>query len=139
VDILQVTGITFAGALGTGASEVTQTVSTLPSALPSLSELSLLDLSPLSDLQPDTFNLATISFEAVNPGFAAPRFSIDSLIFSDGSVPSNKFFTTKIGVTVQQRVPEPESFLLLLSGLAGLVGMSRLPLARRLLPRRVRA
>lgn len=138
--ILQVTNISFAGALGTG-SDVTPTIPTLPSDGPTFSETSSLSQNDLSLLQPDSYDLATISFEAIAAGLATPRLNIVSLQFSDGS------FATKIKSTLGQKVlvqeqgqlPEPESYLILLTGLAGLIGASKLPFLRRFLPKGGRA
>lgn len=122
-DILSFMSLAFGGFLGDGTLDFDQ--GSLQSVFPTGGQLSVfevaLGMDPLNYLQPDSFLLASITFNAV--GLGQSGLSISNLFLSDFGFPPSGLDAQVFGglITVTERpvsVPEPSTWLLLLSGLA---------------------
>ncbi len=101
--------------------DLAQLGSTAIAELPGVGIVSLFELSgdsaeDLNNLQASSFNLATISFDVLNPGTSLLQLDINSLADADGNALSA--ITISAPVTI---VPLPSALLMLLTGLAGLI------------------
>ena len=117
--VLLFVGVTFDGFLGSGIQGSGET-----GGVVDLAETSLLLPSALDALQPGTFRLARIDFQALSAGSSTLSF-VDVLLGDGLGDPLALEGTAGISVTVLSGViPEPRALVLLAAGL-GLLGVGR--------------
>jgi hypothetical protein len=120
--ILSATGVSFSDLLNGGDPFLSFQDSDISTpGLVDLAELSLLSDSELGAIQPDSFTLATLSFDASSPGASSLNFIFNS--FNDVKGANAQVLQLDIGagnVTVAASVPEPGTSLLFGVGLLGL-------------------
>jgi hypothetical protein len=109
---LSLAGVSFGPALGNPASFEALTNVSLSPGIVDFSEVSLLGAAQLDALQPASFSLATLSFNAINPGTVAFTLLGTSLL-SDAA-------GRAIPITQAAVIPEPETVFLLGLGLGAL-------------------
>ncbi|CAG0972652.1 hypothetical protein GEOBC_01363 [Geobacteraceae bacterium] len=114
--VLFPTGVAFGPFLGDPALGEALTDFIFLGGVVDLAEVSLLTSSELDALQPDSFTLATLFFDAVSVGSSGLEFS--QALVDDASGIKLDLTTGSGGVNV---VPEPGTFLLALCGLMGIV------------------
>jgi hypothetical protein len=118
--------VTYGALLGSTEPSLFETdiITTVTSGSVSLDEFSFLSDYELDSLQPDSFTLATLSFTATAAGTSLVEFGLIDLSDAVGfSILDPTLETTSITVTPQRHtVPEPTTYILLLSGLVGILG-----------------
>ncbi len=136
LDLMRFVGFSFTGNLGAGAITSLGPLGTFEL---SFSETSILDAIDLDLQQPSEFVVATITFEAVAAGTTIPVASFGEATLTAGTTKFKTAGLEKRVLTIlpANAVPEPESFLILLIGLVGLIGASRSSFLQRFLARGV--
>jgi PEP-CTERM motif len=115
--ILSPTDVTFGPFLGDPGPFEALTSFTFSPGVADFAEVSLLSVPALDALQPASFTLATLSFDTLAVGTSPLTFS--QVIVDDAF--GNKL-TIDAGSGSVNVVPEPGTFLLLVTGLVGLLG-----------------
>ena len=129
--VLSATDVAYGTFLG-GPSDSFQGSDLSTPGVINLAELSLLSDAALNTLQPDTFKLCTLSFNAEEPGTSILSFALhpdlDSIDVKglDTQILDLDLETASVNV-----VPVPGSIMLLGSGLVGIVAWSRTMSRRR--------
>lgn len=114
--LLTVTGVTFSSYLGPGAI---QTVTPLPSTTPTISEASILSDADLDLLQPDSFVILAVTFQAIAPGTGSLFSSIYNIAFTGGATLSKSAVPLANLFTVHA-VPLPATLPLFAGALGGI-------------------
>jgi hypothetical protein len=90
-----------------------------------LFELSLDFADDLDNLQTNSFFLATLSFNTIASGNSELNITVNALGDSNGNQLQNELLVGNVDVQSVNQVPVPPAFLLLGSGLIGLIGTRR--------------
>jgi len=122
--LVQVSNVNFGGFLGGPADSLQE--STPISGSLNLFELSFLDDPALTTLQPNSFRLATVTFQALSFGTSPLSITVNDLFGAGGlALPTQSVSDGQLEVSVGTGVvPEPGTWLLMVSGL-GVAGVLR--------------
>ncbi|MES9980575.1 MAG: cohesin domain-containing protein [Candidatus Thiodiazotropha sp. 6PLUC5] len=119
--------VTYGDLLGSTEPSLFETdiVTTVTPGSVSLDEFSFLSDYELDSLQPDSFTLASLSFMATSAGTSLLEFGLIDLSDAIGfSILDPTLETASITVTPEHHtVPEPATYILMLSGLVGIMGL----------------
>ncbi|MGD9164918.1 MAG: cohesin domain-containing protein [Chromatiales bacterium] len=125
--VLSFESVTYGALLGSAEPSLFETdiITTVMPGSVSLDEFSFLSDFELDSLQPSSFTLATLSFTATAAGTSLFDFGLIDLSDAIGfSILDPTLETASITVTPEHHtVPEPATYILMLSGLVGIMGL----------------